>query len=92
MPLAGYLIVWTTIKQDRTPLVDSSAAAHRNMPSNDYGGSAVNHNLDVGTGKTIVRARVEHGIQVSLNPLVAPTVTLLFQDMVVNVSQVFSCQ
>ena len=85
MPLVQYLSY--TVEQDRTPLVEPSTAVHRNVPSNDDGGFAANHNRNADGGKTIIRFHVVHGIQVSLNPLVVLVVKLLLQDMVVNVSQ-----
>ena len=56
------------------------------MPSSDDGGSLVDHNRDAEAGRTIARVYLEHGIQVSLNPLVVPAVKLLLQDMAANVS------
>jgi len=88
MPSLGYLTLRFTVDQDRTPLVEPSTATNRNVPTSGDGGLELNHNQDAGAGKTIIRARVEHGIQVSLNPLVVPVVTLLFQDMAVNVSHI----
>lgn len=88
MPSFGYLTSCFAVDQDRTPLVEPSTATHRGTPMSDDGGLEANHNQDADAGKTIVRARVEHGIQVSVNPLVVPVVTLLFRDMVVNVSHI----
>jgi hypothetical protein len=56
------------------------------VPSNDDDTLAIDRHRDADAGKTIVRVRVEHGVQVSLSPLVVPAVTLLLQDLVVNVS------
>lgn len=91
-PSVGCLTLCSTIEQDRTPVVDASTTAYRNMPSDDDGESAVSHNRDTGAGKAVIRIRMHHGIQVSLNPLMVPAVTLLFQDMIVNVSRMYPCR
>ena len=69
-------------------MVEPSAAPHRVVPGG-HGGLTVNRNAGAGAGKNIIRIRAEHGVQVSLNPLVVPAVTFLLQDMVANVSQMF---
>ena len=70
-------------------MVEPSTTSHRNFPSNDAGACSVNRNRDTDAGESIIRIHVEHGVHVSLNPLVVPAVALLFQDLVVNVSQMF---
>ena len=68
-------------------MVESSTSIHHDMPSNDDGGLTTDHNREPGVGRTIVRVRVGHRVLISLSPLVVPAVTLLFQDLVANVSQ-----
>lgn len=67
-------------------MVEPHTSSNHNVPSNDDDGLAMNHIQDTGSENTIIRVRVEHGIKVSLTALVAPTVALFFQDMVLNVS------
>lgn len=83
------LIAYITTGQDRTPLVEPYTNCNRNVPSNDGNMLAVGQNQGSNAGKTIIRVRVEHGIQVSLNSLVTPAVASLVQDTVMNVSQLF---
>lgn len=69
--------------------MEPHTSSNRNVPSNDDSILAVKHNKDSDLGKTIIRVCVEHGVQISLNSLVAPAVTSFFQDMFMNVSQMF---
>ena len=70
-------------------MVESHTNSNRNFPSNEDNILATKHNQDSNIGKTIIRARIEHGVQVFLNSLITPAVTSLFQDMVMNVSHTF---
>jgi len=63
---------------------------HHDRPSNDGGGLTTDRNRYLDAGGTIIRVRVGHGVRVSLTPLVVPAAALLFQDLVVNVSQKLS--
>ena len=60
------------------------------MPSDDDNMPAIKHDQDSDVGKTIIRVRVGHRVQISLNSLVSPAVTSFYQDVVMNVSQIFS--
>ena len=68
-------------------MVEPSTTVHLDMLGDDDGGLATDQNRDLGAGRTIIRVRVGHGVRVSLSPLLVPAVTLLFQDLVINVSQ-----
>ena len=76
------------VGQDRIPLLEPYQNLNRNVPSNDNILIAGN-NQETDAGMTVIRIRVEHGIQVAFNSLVAPAVTSFFHDMVVNVSRLF---
>ena len=69
--------------------MEPHTGSNRGVAGNDENPLAAIFNQDPNAGKTVIRIRVENGVQVSLNSLIAPAVTSFFQDMVTNVSQMF---